>query len=114
MTQTCDTCDGTLQGMVFRGGGRRTCRHCIRDHNVTNHLATTLRDAIAAADISARQLGLATGVDQTLISRFILGADIRLGTASRLAEYLGVSMRRGKSPAAAAPKPQTGRPPRRG
>lgn len=77
---------------------------------INNHLAITLRDAITAADISARQLGLATGVDQTTISGFLRGADIRLGTASRLAEYLGVSIRRGKSPAAAASKPQTGRP----
>lgn len=79
-----------------------------------NHLATTLRDAIAVADISARQLGIATGVDPSTISGFLRGADIQLATASRLAEYLGVSVRRGKSQAAAAPKPQTGRPARRG
>jgi len=84
------------------------------DNQTDNHLATVLRDAIVAADISARQLGLATGVDQSLISRFIRGADIRLVTASRLADYLGVSVRRGKSRAAAAPKPQTGRPRRAG
>ena len=77
-----------------------------------NHLATALREAIAAADISARQLGLATGVNQSMISRFLRGHDLQLSTASRLAEYLGVSVRRGKSQAAAAPKPRTGRPPR--
>ena len=76
---------------------------------MSTDLANTLRAAITASGISARQLGIATGVNQTTISRFLAGSDMTLATASVLAEHLGVSVAVEKQ--TRAPKLPRGRPP---
>ena len=75
---------------------------------MTTDLADTLRTAITASGISARQLGISTGVNQTTISRFLGGADMTLATASVLAEHLGVSVQ--VTEQTPAPKLRRGRP----
>ncbi len=49
-----------------------------------------LRAAIRRSGASAYRLGQETKVPQQTITRFLNGADMKLSTASRLAEFLGM------------------------
>lgn len=62
-------------------------------------LIVTLKKAITASGRSYYELGRAAGVDPSVITRFMAagdhldrGGDIRLSTASRLAEELGMGL----------------------
>ena len=66
----------------------------------TPSLVAALKASIKASGRSAYELGQAAEVDASVISRFMLavdpddrGFDIRLSTASRLADELGLSLR---------------------
>ena len=51
-----------------------------------------LRRAIRDCGISASELERRTGVPQPTITRFQAGADMKLSTADRMAEYLGLAL----------------------
>lgn len=56
-------------------------------------LSLALRDAIRATDKSMYQIALDAGVAQIVVSRFVSGErDIRLATADKLAEALGLKL----------------------
>ena len=63
-------------------------------------LVSTLKAKITASGRSYYELGRAAGVDPSVITRFMAagdpddrGGDIRLSTASRLADELGLGLR---------------------
>ena len=63
-------------------------------------LVAALKKAITASGRSYYELGRAAGVDPSVITRFMAagdhldrGGDIRLSTASKLADELGLSLR---------------------
>lgn len=60
-----------------------------------NQLADTLRRAIRESGLTAYRLGLDAGVRPEVISRFMDGtrSDIRISTAGKLAEVLGLELR---------------------
>jgi len=53
-----------------------------------------LRRAIAGCGLSANQLAQKCGVPQPTITRFLAGADMKLSTAAKLADYLGLSLKK--------------------
>lgn len=53
-------------------------------------LSDVLRTEIEGSGQSARKLGELSGVPQQRISAFLLGKDIRLNTADKLAAALGI------------------------
>src|SRR5690349_20279137 len=55
-------------------------------------ISSTLRNAIITSGKSANALGKAAGVPQSTIARFLAGADMKLSTASKLAEHLGLQL----------------------
>ena len=56
-------------------------------------LSTALRDAIRRSEMSAYQIAKAANVSQIVVSRFLSGErDIRMETADRLAEVLGLKL----------------------
>src|SRR5688572_9875261 len=56
-------------------------------------LSQALRDALRASDKSMDQIALETGVSQIVVSRFLSGErDIRMATADKLAEALGLKL----------------------
>jgi plasmid maintenance system antidote protein VapI len=56
-------------------------------------LSDRLRQAIQSAEQSRYEIGLAVGVAQSVLSRFVAGKrSITLDTADRLAAYLGLSL----------------------
>ena len=55
-------------------------------------LSDVLRIEIEASGYSARKLGELSGVPQQRISQFLLGKDIRLQTADKLATSLGMML----------------------
>lgn len=63
---------------------------------VSKELANTLREAIRKSGKSAYALAGATGVPQPTITRFLAGADMKLETASKIAAYLGMELRKKK------------------
>ena len=68
-------------------------------------LRDELRAAIEASGKSANQIAKESGIDQSTISRFLLGKNPTLDTVEKLAEYFGLAL---------LPKqPQTKRRPRR-
>lgn len=56
-------------------------------------LADKLRDAIRKSGLSANALAAETDVPQQTISRFLLGADMKLSTASKIAAYLKLDLK---------------------
>lgn len=56
-------------------------------------LTATLRAEIARRKLSANQLARETGVAQTAISKFLLGADMRGASLDKLAKRLGMELR---------------------
>lgn len=56
-------------------------------------VAEQLRAAIRESGLSANQLSQLTGVDQTLISRFLRGKDMGIHRASKIAAYLGLELK---------------------
>lgn len=61
---------------------------------MSKELADVLRTAIERNGVSAYAIAQATGVPQPTIARFINGADMKLSTASKLAAYLGLELRK--------------------
>lgn len=57
-------------------------------------VADQLRQAIRESGLSANALSKATGIDQTLISRFLRGKDMGIERASKIAAHLGLSLTR--------------------
>jgi ribosome-binding protein aMBF1 (putative translation factor) len=57
-------------------------------------VADQLRQAIRESGLSANQLSKETGIDQTLISRFLRGKDMGIERASKIAAYLGLKLTR--------------------
>lgn len=57
-------------------------------------VAEQLRKAIRDSGQSANAIAKATGVDQTLISRFLRGKDMGIERASLVAAYLGLELKR--------------------
>lgn len=56
-------------------------------------LSRSLRDVIESRGLTAYALGKESGVDPTVIGRFLAGErDLRLGTADRLAAALGLRL----------------------
>jgi transcriptional regulator with XRE-family HTH domain len=51
-----------------------------------------LKQAIRKSGLSALQLSKETGVAQPTITEFLRGADMRLSTAQKLANYLGLKL----------------------
>jgi plasmid maintenance system antidote protein VapI len=56
-------------------------------------LADSIRDEIHAQGWSALALSKETGVPQPTITRFLNGADLRLSTADKLCDVLGLAFR---------------------
>lgn len=56
-------------------------------------MAEQLRKAIRDSGLSANELAQQTGVNQTLISRFLRGKDMGIERASKIAVYLGLSLK---------------------
>ena len=56
-------------------------------------LADTLREAIRASGLTHYRLAKDCGLRHLIIDRFAAGLDIRLATAGKLAEVLGLSLR---------------------
>jgi transcriptional regulator with XRE-family HTH domain len=59
---------------------------------MSKELADKLRDAIHESGLSANALADEAGVPQQTISRFLLGADMKLSTAQRLAAFLNLEL----------------------
>jgi transcriptional regulator with XRE-family HTH domain len=53
-----------------------------------------LREAIRNSGQSARQIAKGAGVSQGSLSRFLLGADMRISSAARVARWLGLELRK--------------------
>lgn len=56
-------------------------------------MAEQLRTAIRKRKETGLEIAIATGVPQASISDFLRGKDIRLATATKLANYLGLELR---------------------
>lgn len=61
-----------------------------------DQMAAALRKAIADSGMSANAIAKETGIDQTTISRFILGQDLRLSRAQKIATLLGLKLVKSK------------------
>lgn len=61
--------------------------------SASGRLSQTLRDALRASDKSMYQIAQDAGVSQIVVSRFLSGErDIRMATADKLAEALGLNL----------------------
>jgi predicted transcriptional regulator len=56
-------------------------------------LDQALRRAIANCGHSANELAKRTGIPQPTITRFLAGADMKLSTATKIAAYLGLTLK---------------------
>lgn len=56
-------------------------------------ISEKLRATIRKRKLSAKRLSALTGVDQTTISRFLAGRDMRLSRADKIAKYLGLELK---------------------
>ncbi len=74
--------------------GEACCRdmHCDALAFMTKTMADILREAIRKSGQSAGQLAELTGVSQPTITEFLRGKDMRLDTAQKLAEFLGLTL----------------------
>lgn len=62
-------------------------------HSASGRLSQALRDALRASDKSMYQIAQDAGVAQIVVSRFVSGErDIRMATADKLAEALGLTL----------------------
>ena len=61
---------------------------------MSKELAEVLRNAIKRKGVSAYAIARDTGVPQPTVTRFINGADMKLSTASKIAAYLGLELRK--------------------
>jgi hypothetical protein len=60
---------------------------------VSGRLSLALRDALRASDKSMNQIAQEAGVSSIVVSRFLSGErDIRMATADKLAEVLGLKL----------------------
>lgn len=64
---------------------------------MSKELADQLRKAILDSGHSANHIAKETGVDQTLISRFLRGKDMGIMRASKIAAFLGLELKHGKA-----------------
>lgn len=55
-------------------------------------VADQLRQAIRDSGLSANQISKETGINQTLVSRFLRGKDMGIERASKIAAYLGLEL----------------------
>jgi hypothetical protein len=61
--------------------------------SVSGRLSQALRDALQASEKSIYQIAQDAGVSQIVVSRFLSGErDIRMATADKLAEALGLTL----------------------
>ena len=61
--------------------------------SASGRLSQALRDALRTSDKSMYQIAQAAGVSQIVVSRFLAGQrDIRMATADKLAEALGLKL----------------------
>lgn len=63
---------------------------------MTSDLAQSLRTAIAHSGMGHNELARAVDIPQPTITRFLNGADMKLSTAAKLAEYFGLELRPAK------------------
>jgi transcriptional regulator with XRE-family HTH domain len=64
--------------------------------SATGRLSQALRDALRTSDKSIYQIAQDAGVSQIVVSRFLFGErDIRMATADRLADALGLKLASG-------------------
>lgn len=63
-----------------------------RKASISSALSAVIRQHILASGKTAAQIGRETGIPQPRISAFLRGDDIRLSTAEKLAEYLGLKL----------------------
>ncbi len=56
-------------------------------------LADRLRDAINKSDETRYAIAKGAEIEQSVLSRFMAGDDIRLATADKLCEYLGLTLK---------------------
>ena len=63
---------------------------------MSKDIADQLRKAIADSGHSANHIAKETGVDQTLISRFLRGKDMGIVRAAKIAAFLGLELKPGK------------------
>jgi len=61
---------------------------------MSKELADQLRKAIHDSGQSANEIAKACGVPQTTVSRFLRGGEISIGKASKIAVYLGMSLKK--------------------
>lgn len=59
---------------------------------MNNDIAEQLRNAIKESGHSANHIAKETGVDQTLISRFLRGKDMGIARAAKIAAFLGLEL----------------------
>jgi|SRR6516225_8786011 DNA-binding phage protein len=65
----------------------------MRSGSATGRLSEALRDALRASNKSMYQIARDAGVSQIVLSRFLSGErDIRMATADKLAEVLGLKL----------------------
>lgn len=57
-------------------------------------LANALKAAIIASGKSANEIAKATEIPQPTITRFLQGADMRLSRAEKIAQYLGLELKK--------------------
>ncbi|HEV3256906.1 MAG TPA: helix-turn-helix transcriptional regulator [Gemmataceae bacterium] len=64
-----------------------------RSGSASGRLSQALKDAVRASDKSIYQIAQDAGVSQIVVSRFLSGErDIRMATADKLAEALGLKL----------------------
>lgn len=63
---------------------------------MSKDIAEQLRKAIAESGHSANHIAKETGIDQTLISRFLRGKDMGMARAAKIAAFLGLELKKTK------------------
>lgn len=61
---------------------------------MSKELADQLRKAIIDSGKSANEIAKASGVPQTTLSRFLRGGEMSIGRASKIAAFLGLSLKK--------------------
>ena len=56
-------------------------------------ISDVIRQAIKTSDKSLNEVARDTGIPQSTISRFVLGADLRVSNVDKLAEYFGLRLK---------------------
>lgn len=55
-------------------------------------ISDVIREAVKASGKSLNEIARETGIPQPTISRFVLGADLRVSNVDKLAEYFGLQL----------------------